>query len=122
IGQLLGLPPLSQYDSAATPLWNAFAKRLNSTPFTVLPNTWSLDEMNPAAYRSPIPPGDFAVADRADEVLLNREIWESVHPRAAAVAGAGAQGHLRHTLDHGPRARASRWTLLTSLMRSNRTS
>src|SRR5205814_8838111 len=24
IGQLLGLPPLSQYDSAATPLWNAF--------------------------------------------------------------------------------------------------
>ena len=40
--------------------------------------------MNPAAYRSPIPPGDFAVADRADEVLLNREIWESVHPRAAA--------------------------------------
>jgi len=84
IGQLLGLPPLSQYDSAAMPLWNAFAKRLNSTPFTVLPNTWSLDEMNPAAYRSPIPPGDFAVADRADEVLLNREIWESVHPRAAA--------------------------------------
>src|SRR5438046_3168116 len=84
IGQLLGLPPLSQYDSAATPLWNAFAKRLNSTPFTVLPNTWSLDEMNPQAYRSPIPPGDFAVADRADEVLLNREIWQSVHPRSAA--------------------------------------
>jgi DNA-binding beta-propeller fold protein YncE len=84
IGQLLGLPPLSQYDSAATPLWNAFASRVDSTPFAVLPNTWSLDEMNPAAYRSPIPPGDFAVADRADEVLLNREIWESVHPRTAA--------------------------------------
>jgi len=84
IGQLLGLPPLSQYDSAATPLWNAFARRPDSTPFAVLPNTWSLDEMNPQAYRSPIPPGDFAVADRADEVLLNREIWQSVHPRSAA--------------------------------------
>ena len=84
IGQLLGLPPLSQYDSAATPLWNAFARRVDSTSFTALPNTWSLDEMNPQAYRSPIPPGDFAVADRADEVLLNREIWESVHPRTAA--------------------------------------
>src|SRR2546429_7018333 len=84
IGQLLGLPPLSQYDSAATPLWNAFARRADSTPFAVLPNTWSLDEMNPQAYRSPIPPGDFAVADRADEVLLNREIWQSVHPRTAA--------------------------------------
>src|SRR5256885_734260 len=81
---ILGLSPLSQYDSAATPLWNAFARRVDSMPFAVLPNTWSLDEMNPQAYRSPIPPGDFAVADRADEVLLNREIWESVHPRSAA--------------------------------------
>ena len=81
---ILGLSSLSQYDSAATPLWNAFARRLDSMPFAVRPNTWSLDEMNPQAYRSPIPPGDFAVADRADEVLLNREIWESVHPRSAA--------------------------------------
>ena len=84
IGQLLGLPPLSQYDSAAAPLWNAFSNRAIATPYTALPNAWSLDEMNPQAYHSPIPPGDFAVADRADEVLLNREIWESVHPRSAA--------------------------------------
>ena len=84
IEQLLGLAPLSQYDSAATPLWNAFSNRAITTPYTALPNTWSLDEMNPAAYRSPIPPGDFAIADRADEVLLNREIWESVHPRSPA--------------------------------------
>jgi hypothetical protein len=83
IGQLLGLPPLSQYDSAAAPLWNAFSNRAIATPYAALPNTWSLDEMNPTAYRSPIAPGDFAVADRADEVLLNREIWESVHPRSA---------------------------------------
>src|SRR5438094_341504 len=47
IGQLLGLPPLSQYDSAATPLWNAFARRPDSTPFAVLPNTWSLAELTP---------------------------------------------------------------------------
>jgi len=84
IGQLLALPPLSQYDSAATPLWNAFSTRAVATPYASVPNTWSLDELNSAAFRSPIPPGDFAVADRADEVLLNREIWESVHPRAVA--------------------------------------
>ena len=84
IEQLLGLGTLSQYDSAAAPLWNAFSNRAITTPYSVAPNTWSFDEMNPQAYRSPIPPGDFAVADRADEVLLNREIWESVHPRAAA--------------------------------------
>jgi YVTN family beta-propeller protein len=84
IGLLLGLPPLSQYDSAAAPLWSAFSTRAIATPYAALPNRWSLDELNPEAYRSTIPPSDFAVADRADEVVLNREIWESVHPRRAA--------------------------------------
>jgi hypothetical protein len=80
IGLLLGLAPLSQYDAAATPLWSAFARRPDPTPFTHLPNRWPLDQLNPLAARSAIPPSDFAVADRADEVVLNREIWQSVHP------------------------------------------
>ncbi|HVH08460.1 MAG TPA: beta-propeller fold lactonase family protein, partial [Gemmatimonadales bacterium] len=78
---LLGLPALSQYDSAATPLWAAFASQPLGTPYASLPNTWPLDELNPHAYRSTIPARDFVDADRADEVALNREIWESVHPR-----------------------------------------
>src|SRR5690349_7030405 len=84
MGLLLGLPPLSQYDSAATPLWNAFSHASDSTPFTHVPSTWPLDQLNPQAFRSTIPAADFAVADKADEVILNREIWESVHPRSAA--------------------------------------
>jgi YVTN family beta-propeller protein len=86
IGVLLGLPPLSQYDAAATPLWGAFAGRPNPTPFTHVPNRWPLDQLNPHAARSAIPAGDFAVADRADEVVLNREIWQSVHPGAPVPA------------------------------------
>ncbi len=94
IGQILGLPPLSQYDAAATPLWNAFTRRADPTPFTHVPNTWPLGELNPQAFRSRIESGDFAEADAADEVELNREIWESVHlhqrvpaPRRAALQG-----------------------------------
>ncbi len=83
IEQILGLPPLSQYDAGATPLWNAFARRLDATPFAHLPNTWSLDELNPTAFRSRIPTRDLAEADEADEMELNREIWESVHPGSA---------------------------------------
>jgi hypothetical protein len=86
IGLLLGLAPLSQYDAAATPLWEAFARRPDPTPFTHLPNRWPLDQLNPRATRSAIPPSDFAVADRADEVALNREIWQSVHPGAPVPA------------------------------------
>lgn len=86
IGLLLGLAPLSQYDAAATPLWSAFARRPDPAPFAHLPNRWPLDQFNPHAARSAIPPGDFAVADRADEVALNREIWQSVHPGAPVPA------------------------------------
>ena len=77
---ILGLPPLSQYDAGATPLWNAFTRRPDATPFVHLPSTWPLHELNPSAFRSRIPARDLAGADEADEVELNREIWESVRP------------------------------------------
>src|SRR2546427_2797169 len=80
---ILGLPPLSQYDAGATPLWNAFTRRPDSTSFVHLPNTWPLHELNPTAFRSRIPARDLAGADEADEMELNREIWESVHPGSA---------------------------------------
>jgi hypothetical protein len=82
IGLILGLAPLSEYDAGATPLTNAFAARApDLTPFAHLANTWALDESNARAFRSSIPAADFAAADRADPVALNREIWASVHPR-----------------------------------------
>jgi len=80
---ILGLEPLSQYDAAATPLWNAFAERPDSTPFTHASNRWPLDELNPRAFRSRIPDRDLAGPDEADEQELNREIWESVRPGSA---------------------------------------
>src|SRR6266702_1057734 len=80
---LLGLAPLSQYDAAATPLWNAFSRRLDVTPFTHVPNAWPLDERNPQAFRSRIPDRDLAEADAADEAMLNWEIWTSVHRGSA---------------------------------------
>src|SRR5881296_1969874 len=83
IGEILGLAPLSQYDAAATPLWNAFTSRPAAAPFAHLPSTWPLDERNPTAFRSHIPDRDLARADAADEAMLNWEIWTSVHPGSA---------------------------------------
>ncbi len=83
IDEILHLAPLSQYDAAATPLWNAFTSRSAAAPFVHRPSTWPLDERNPSAFRSRIPDRDLARADAADEGELNREIWESVHPGSA---------------------------------------
>src|SRR5881628_3716995 len=81
IGLILGLAPLSQYDAAATPLWNAFASRPDSASFAYVSPSWPLDELNPRAFRSRIPDRDLAGADAADEAMLNWEIWTSVRPR-----------------------------------------
>jgi hypothetical protein len=86
IGALLDLPPLSQYDAGATPLWAAFGTRSDVTPFAARPNRWPLDELNPHAFRSRVPDGDLARPDRADEEELNAEIWASVRPRERSPA------------------------------------
>ncbi len=86
IGALLDLPPLSQYDAGATPLWGAFTARADLPPFAAMPNRWPLDERNTQAFRSRVPAGDLARPDRADEEDLNEEIWTSVRPRERSPA------------------------------------
>ena len=83
IGLILDLPPLSQYDAAATPLFNAFSPRLDSTSFVHIPSAWPLDDRNKEAFRSRIPGRDLARPDVADAAMLNWEIWISVRPDAA---------------------------------------
>src|SRR5207344_1326404 len=42
---ILGLPPMTQYDAAATPMYNAFTTASTLTPFTARPARVKLDEM-----------------------------------------------------------------------------
>jgi hypothetical protein len=43
---ILGIPPMSQYDAAATPLWRCFTARPDYSAFNYLPVTVDLDEKN----------------------------------------------------------------------------
>ncbi|MCH5677450.1 bifunctional YncE family protein/alkaline phosphatase family protein [Streptomyces gilvus] len=42
IEQILGIHPMNQLDSAATPMYGAFTQKANNTPFTAVPNRTSL--------------------------------------------------------------------------------
>ncbi|WP_405656999.1 alkaline phosphatase family protein [Streptomyces sp. NBC_00079] len=42
IEQILGMHPMNQLDSAATPMYGAFTPKANTTPFTAVPNRTSL--------------------------------------------------------------------------------
>ena len=87
IEQILGLPPMNQFDGAAITMRNAFTRKPNLAPFDALPNEIPLDEMNPAiaslrglqrqlALASLAM--DFSEPDNAPEDVLNRAIWHSV--------------------------------------------
>ncbi len=75
---ILGLKPMSQYDAAATPLFDAFTTQPDTASFTALASRWPLNETNPLGTHSSLDPAVFRRPDFADENVLNREIWESV--------------------------------------------
>jgi YVTN family beta-propeller protein len=77
---LLGMPPLSQYDAAATPFYAAFGTSADLSPFTALPARWDVNEVNkPDAYGAKESARmDFSDDDRAPVRRLNEIIWKSV--------------------------------------------
>lgn len=76
---ILGLPPLTQYDAGATPMFNCFRKKLEITPYQVL--TPKVDLMAKNTTRSPFSKEsakmDFREYDRAPEDQLNRILWHT---------------------------------------------
>ncbi|MBK5257924.1 MAG: bifunctional YncE family protein/alkaline phosphatase family protein [Vicinamibacteria bacterium] len=77
---ILGLEPLSQYDAAATPLYNAFALAPNAAPYAALSPRIDITEMNdPDAWgAAESAEMDLSEADRAPDLLLNEIVWRSV--------------------------------------------
>ena len=77
---VLGLPPMSQYDAAAAPMYGAFQPTPLLAPFTHLDPTISITEKNSdnawgaqASLRM-----NLEEADRAPELELNEIVWRSV--------------------------------------------
>ncbi len=77
---ILGLPPLTQYDAAATPMYESFTDKADLTPFNVIGPRISLNERNgPRAYGAQESAQmDWSDYDRVDEQALNRILWRSV--------------------------------------------
>ena len=86
--QILGLPPMNQFDASATPMSECFTDRPDFTPFTAVPNQIPLDQMNPApqAIHDPVLRRDaevsaklnFREVDKAPEDVLNRILWHAM--------------------------------------------
>ena len=77
---ILGLPPMSQYDAAALPLFDLFTAKPTLTPYQVKAAQVNLEERNLAwnksAERSEL--FNLAKEDAAPDLDLNEVVWKSV--------------------------------------------
>ena len=88
IGQILGLPPMNQFDASATPMFDCFTDVADPRPFAALPATVPLDRMNgaPQTLLDPVLKAgalasaamNFLEIDRAPEDALNRVLWHAM--------------------------------------------
>ncbi|HTD68103.1 MAG TPA: alkaline phosphatase family protein, partial [Candidatus Limnocylindria bacterium] len=91
--QILGLPPMNQFDATATPMFDCFTDVPNFTPFTALPSNVPLDQMNPDPKKISDPllrknalasaKLNFRKVDACPEDVLNRILWHAMKGSAA---------------------------------------
>jgi hypothetical protein len=98
---ILGIPPMSQYDAAATPMYNAFQATPVLTPFVHLEPRISIDEKNaPTAWGAAASLRmDLEAADAAPERELNEIIWRSVKGPQSAMPPAVRTAFVRRLAD-----------------------
>lgn len=77
---ILGLPPMSQYDAAAEPLYKCFTDKPNDAPYNCLPANINLDQRNVADNASSRLSGtfNFAHEDAVPDLKLNEVVWKAV--------------------------------------------
>jgi hypothetical protein len=84
---ILGLPPMSQYDAAATPMFGAFATKPDPTPYAVRPARVDMHERNredaPGAQASLRM--NMVEADLAPERELNEILWKAIKGKDAVM-------------------------------------
>jgi hypothetical protein len=77
---ILGLRPMTVFDAAARPMWNAFTAKPDTRPYAAEPARIPLDERNPALSATAARSArlDFSEADRIDDDELNDILWRAI--------------------------------------------
>jgi DNA-binding beta-propeller fold protein YncE len=77
---ILGLPPMSQFDAAALPMFDCFAGSPDPAPYAALENRVPIDERNSStAWGTELSSElDLSREDAADDLVLNEIVWRSM--------------------------------------------
>ena len=75
---ILGLQPMTQFDAAATPMFNSFQPQPDFTPYVALPPNVSLTTTNTDMAWGAKEKFVFNKEDANDDFKFNEVIWRSV--------------------------------------------
>jgi YVTN family beta-propeller protein len=77
---ILGVPPMTQYDAPATPLWRCFSNTPDHEPFTARPCQVDLNLKNTTVshWQKKSEKFDFTKEDMVNDAEFNEVIWKSV--------------------------------------------
>ncbi len=76
---ILGLPPMSQFDQMAIPMYELFTDTPDVTPYTAEPRTFPMLMVEPGAPGSDVSARqDWRHPDRVPDALLNKLLWDYI--------------------------------------------
>ena len=84
---ILGIPPMSQYDAAATPMWRCFSAKPDLTTFNAKPLQWDINEKNTIenAWQRKSETFDFSKEDLVPDGAFTEVLWKAVKGDQAIV-------------------------------------
>lgn len=82
---ILGLPPMTQYDAAATPMWRLFTKKPDFTPYNHLPVSVDLNDKNPVNTKLGKLSEKFnwTKEDAVPDLVFNEILWQGIKGKPA---------------------------------------
>jgi len=96
---IIGLPPMSQHDAGATPMWRCFTSRADFTPFRALPSQVNLNDLNLAmnALQRRSEVFDLSQEDRVPDLEFNEVLWKAIKGEASEMPAPRRAAFLRYS-------------------------
>jgi hypothetical protein len=86
---ILGMPPMTQYDAAAVPMWRCFSTVPDATPFKAVMPAVDFNEKNTAVnqWQKLSDSYDFTKEDAVPDVEFNEVLWYAVKGESVIFPG-----------------------------------
>jgi len=97
---ILGMPPMSQHDAAATPMWRSFTANADFRPFKALPSNVNLDDRNAAVdndLQRRSDAFDMTAEDRVPDLEFNEVLWKIIKGEHSEMPAPRRGAFLKYT-------------------------